>query len=196
MNAPARTGSCPPLPPEKQSQPYEPLNGTAGHDGNRPEFAIRKDFVYIDGQREATESPENVNHSRVRWLLEHKRITPRMFEAADRHEKDWNTSLMQPRASSVVVGNGGGNGDMHPNDKKIAAMRRRGDAVTVCGRMYPMVELVVLQNLSVGKASAKLGIHNQAGIIILRVALATLADHFKIAVGPEDNDQLQNCEIE
>ena len=178
--ATARAGRCPPLPPEKQSLPYEKPNAEPGYEGEPPIFGLRKDFVYVDGAREATESPENLNHSRVKWLLEHKRITPRMYDAADRFEKDWNTSQIQPRASSVMVGNGSGSGDMHPNDAKRAAMHRHGDARDAMGRLAPVVEFVVLDNLSVGKASAKLRIHNQAGIELLRIGLEMLADHFKL----------------
>ena len=169
-------------PVTKKIPDYEMSGKPPGHDGNVPEFGIRRDFVYADGKREATESPENCNHSRVKWLFTHKKIEDRQFAAAERLSRDWELSLMQPRASSVIVGNGGGGSGQLPNDAKVAAMRRHGDAMKALDRIRArlIVELVVIQNLSVEKASAQMRVHHRFGSGALNVALHFLADHYKL----------------
>lgn len=182
-----RRGRCPPLDPDRARVPdYKPQGREPGFDGNPPEFGMRKDYVYVDGEREATESPENNNASRIKWLCAHHRITKRQFAAGDRFEQDWNQALIEPRANSVLVGAGGGAGTMHPNDAKRAAMQRDGDARQALGRLLPIVQLVVIDNLSIGKASAMLRIHGQAAIELLKVGLETLADHYKLPVLDKD----------
>ena len=157
---------------------YEASDRPAGHDGNKPEFGMRKDFVYADGAREEVESPENLNNNRVKWLHSHNRITLRQFQAADRLAKDWEMSLIHPFASSVLVGGGSSAGDNHPNDAKRAAMRRHGDAVAALGRLWPIVEKVAIENKTVGLASGELRIHNRDGAAPLDVGLDILADHY------------------
>ena len=175
-----RTGNCPPLDPNrKKVADYEATGREPGYDGNPPEFRERRDFVYMNGVREPTLSPENINHSRLKWLKEHKRIEQRQFDAGERLAKDWELSLIQPMASSVLVGNGGSGGSGQlPNDAKKMAMYRHGAAVKHLGRMWPIVELVVHQNKSVEKASAMLHIHQKVGMGQLYAALHFLADHY------------------
>lgn len=158
---------------------YSASDRKPGHDGEPPVFGVRKDFVYADGKRTEVESPENVNHSRVKWLHSRDLITLRQYLAAERLAKDWELSLIQPFASSVLVGGGSSAGDNHPNDAKRAAMQRRGDAMEAVGRrLSNIVEKVVIENKSVGKASAELRLHNQAGAALLDLGLDILADHY------------------
>jgi hypothetical protein len=151
-----------------------------GHDGNPPEFAERRTLVWEEGKRIAGTSPENVNHSRIRWLKAHGRIDARQEEAAKRLADDWEMAQIQPCASSVMVGNGSGGGDNHPNDRKVGAMRRHGDARDALGMVWPIVEMVVEQNMTVEKASAQLRVHTKVGHGLLWAALHTLADFYGI----------------
>lgn len=178
----ARTGSWPPLPIEKRTAAYQLPGGEPGYDGNPPEFGIRKDHVYADGKREATESPENINHDRVKWLFNHGKIDLRQYQAAERLSNDWQLSKIEPHASSVLVG-AGGSGDMHPNDAKRDAMKRHGAAQKALEeiRSWAIVDMVVQQNMTIEKASARLRVHYRFGAGALNVALHFLANHYKLA---------------
>lgn len=159
-------------------QDYTATDRPHGHDGQPPEHIEQRTLVWEDGKRIAGTSPFNVNHSRVCALFTRQRIGKRQLAAAEKLAKDWQTSLIQPMASSVLVGGGSSGGDNHPNDDKIKAMRRHGDAVEALGAGWPLVELVVQKNLSVEEATKQLGRHFKWGHGALWVALHTLADHY------------------
>lgn len=177
-----RTGRCPPLPPEKQSQPYERPGAEAGHEGNRPQFVTRKEFPWVDGRKEPTDSNFNVNHSRVCFLFTNKRIEQRQFLAAERLCKDYEKSQIFPRASSVIVGNGGSGGvSSGPVQEKIDAGGRYEAAMKMLGRAADIVALVVISNMTVEKAGATLGLKNpQRAWGRFELALHYLADHYKL----------------
>ncbi|HEY2010546.1 MAG TPA: DUF6456 domain-containing protein [Rhizomicrobium sp.] len=184
MNANAvRTGRCPPLPVEKRSKPYEPLNGQAGHDGEPPVHGERKTLTWEEGKRVAGVSPFNLNHSRACYLHSRGRIDARQFAAAERLYKDWQLSQIQPRASSVMVGGGSSGGDNHPNDTKVDAMRRHGAAIAALGAAAPLMELVILRDMSVEKSAAQLQMHAKYAHGALWVALHFLADHYGLPKG-------------
>lgn len=159
---------------------YQATERPPGYDGEPPLHAERRTLVWEDGKRIAGVSPENINHSRINWLFAHGRIDKRQKEAAERLERDWEMSQIQPRASSVMVGNGSSSSDNHPNDAKVDAMRRHGDAMDALGAAWPMVELVVQGYLSVEKASAQLRFHTKYGHGVLWVGLHMLADFYKL----------------
>lgn len=157
---------------------YEPLAREAGFEGEPPVHGERRTFVWEEGHRVAEMSPVNLNHSRVSYLHSRGRIDLRQFAAAERLAKDWQLAQIQPRASSVMVGGGSSGGDNHPNDLKVDAMRRHGNAMAVLGAAWPLVELVVEQNLSVEKAAGQLHIHPKYAHGALWAALHFLADHY------------------
>lgn len=159
---------------------YQASDRPAGHEGEPPVHAERKTLTWEDGKRVAGSSPFNINHSRVCYLFNRGRIEKRQLGAAERLTKDWELSLIQPRASSVIVGGGSSGGDSHPNDAKWDAMQRHGNAMDALGAAWPLIELVVEQNMSVEKASGKLGFHPKYGHGMLWVALHVLADHYKL----------------
>lgn len=183
MNAPARTGSCPPLPPEKQSKPYEPLDGKAGHEGHPPVFETRKEFPWVDGKREPSDSNYNINHSRLAFLYANKRIEERQYLAGERLARDYEMSMMPPRASTVLVGNGGSGGGSAADSlqRKIDAGERYAGAIRILGRGADIVVLVVIANMTVGKAAANLGFKSeQKAWGRFDVKLHDLADHYRL----------------
>src|SRR5690348_15798315 len=107
-----RKGSCPPLPPEKRSKPYEPAGGEPGYEGNAPQFASTKDFVDANGKREKIDGPTNLNHNRLRMLRAREILDDIQLEAGERLAKDWEVAQIMPVASSVLVGNGGTGGSV------------------------------------------------------------------------------------
>lgn len=174
-----RKGSCPPLPAEKQAKPYEPPQGEPGYEGNPPQFVTRREFPWVDGKREPSESHFNVNHSRVCFLFTNKRIEQRQFLAAERLAKDHQAAEIVPRASSVIVGNGASGGNSaDPLQRKIDAGARYEAAMKAIGRGADIVALVVIANMTVEKASANLQMHRQKAWGRFDLALHNLADHY------------------
>jgi hypothetical protein len=166
------------LPEEKLSRPYEPLNGVAGHEGNAPMFVISKDHIGADGKREQVEGPTNINHNRVRMLHARGIIDDEQLAAAELLEMDWYLAQIMPVASSVMVGNGGGGAGNLPNDAKVAAMKRHGEARNVLGRAWAIVEAVCCRNLRVDEAASQLHIHPRRATGQLEIGLDVLALHY------------------
>lgn len=162
-------------------KPSMPQGPQPGYDGEPPEFGERRDYAYAEGKRVAVVSPCNRNCDRIEWLFAHKRIEQRQYDAAQRLMQDFYLSQITSVAS-VGMG-GGGSGGLHdpfPNDTKVDAMRRHGDARTALGYNWAIVELVVEQNLSVVKASAALHIDWRTGMGALGASLHFLASHYGI----------------
>lgn len=159
---------------------YEPSGQDAGHDGEPPVHGERKTLVWEEGKRVAGVSPANLNHSRASYLHSRGRIDARQFAAAERLYSDWYLAQIQPRASSVLVGGGSSGGDNHPNDAKIAAMKRHGDAIAALGPAAALVELVVQRDMSVEKAAGQLHSNDRYAMGVLWAALHFLADHYDL----------------
>jgi hypothetical protein len=151
-----------------------------GYDGNPPVFGEKRDFVEANGKRELGVSPYNCNIDRIEWLFSHARIEQRQYDAANRLYRDFYLSQISSVVANLAPG-GGGAHDAFPNDVKVDAMRRHGDARTALGRIWPIVELVVEQNRSVEKAAAILHINHRECTGLLKAALHVLADHYSIA---------------
>lgn len=172
---------CPPLDPHRERvEDYAPSNRPAGHDGQPPQFVTRKEFPWVEGRREATDSQFNVNHSRVCFLFTNKRIEQRQFLAAERLCRDFEAAEVLPRASSVIVGNGasGGATSGGPQQHKIDASARYDHAMLSIGRGQDIVALVVIGNKTVEWASAHLHMNRQKGWGRFDLALHILADHY------------------
>lgn len=154
--------------------------GRAGHDGEPPVFtSARDDLTDPEDKSRKLESPQNVNCDRARFLFHREEIDARQYEAARRLQKDWETALIMPVASNVMVG-AGGSGDVHPNDAKIAAMQRHGAAKAALGWGWNVVELVVLEHLSLNKAGARMRCHEKRAMGMLWLALHMLADFYRL----------------
>lgn len=185
MAEPESAKRCPPLPPEKlaKRKPYRFKGGKAGHDGEPPSFAQARGSEVRDAKtgaviREGEPTQQNINCDRVTYLFNHKLLELRQYLAAQRLERDWEKSKIDPIASTVLVGAGGS--PQLPNDEKVAAMKRCGAARDAAGRSWSVIEKVVIEHKSINKASAELRIHRQRGAERLDAALHMLADHYRI----------------
>jgi hypothetical protein len=147
-----------------------------GFDGEKPEFVAARDQAGV-GKRQL-QGIMNINTDRVIYLYHHRRIDERQFLAAQRLERDWQLSLIDPVASMVLVGACGG--QLLPADAKVAAMRRHGAAKAALGRAWAMVDLVVHKHYSVERASAMFRIHRKCGFGVLWASLHALADHYRM----------------
>lgn len=155
-----------------------------GHDGEPPRFVEARGSEIRDPKtgaivRQGEMTQQNINCDRVTYLFNHDLISNRQYLAAQRLEKDWEKAEIVPIASTVLVGACSGS-PQHPNDDKVAAMKRFGDARDALGRWWPIIDKVVIEHKSVEKASAELRIHAKRGIERLDAALFMLADHYKI----------------
>ncbi|HVV64880.1 MAG TPA: DUF6456 domain-containing protein [Rhizomicrobium sp.] len=180
----------PPLPPEKlaRAAPYVPAGGEPGYEGHPPEKMPARDFPEVEenGVRKPPEGRVNVNIDRIEWLYAHDLIEARQCEAARLLSKDWELAQIEPRASTVLVGAGGGEARL-PTDVKVDAMKRHGAARKALGRGWPIIELIVQDRLSVEAASARLRLHAKVGMGYLQLALHMLADHYRLPGGIPDD---------
>lgn len=156
---------------------------TCGHDGNPPEFQDARDYpdvVTMDGPtitREAVKGPQNINIDRIEWMYAHGKIGARQHAAAVRLESDWQMALINPVASSVLVGAGGSMVQL-PNDAKCDAMERHGAARNALGYDWKLVDMIVHGRLTVVQAARVLHIHHQKAAGRFDSALHHLADHY------------------
>jgi len=149
-----------------------------GHDGEKPEFMTAADYpdVYVEGKREPVDGPQNINIDRVEWMFHHGQISQRQAAAARRLEEDWQKALINPVASSVMVGAGGAS--QLPNDAKCDAMKRHGAARKALGYDWKLVDLVVHGRLTIVQAARVLKLHHQKASGQFGSALHHLADHY------------------
>jgi hypothetical protein len=156
-----------------------------GHDGNPPEFVTSRDILAKDPltgriRRETPQGPTNIAVSRIRWLLEKGKLSERQYAAALRLSTDWEHAQIAPYMCNGLTPGSTGH-FQHPNDAKIAAMRRHGDAMDSLGRWRGVVELVVIENRTLAEAAVLLGgIHHQRCAERLETGLDVLADHYGI----------------
>lgn len=149
-----------------------------GHDGEPPVFMDSKDFVWVDGQREPVKGPMNVNIDRIEYLYAHGLIEDYHKEAARRFQEDWEIAQIMPVASLVLCG-AGGKIDHQPADRKIDAMLRFSRAVKALGpKAARLIDLVVLQRMSVEKAGGMMGFHPKKAPGAFAIAIDVLAAHY------------------
>lgn len=167
-----------PLPPHRRSNRTK-----AGHDGSEPVLIDPRDLPNWEKDKEGEAPRENINSDPILFLYRSKRIEGHMFHAARAFREDWRVSLIMPGASSVMVGNGGsGGGAVLPNDAKVDAMRRRGDAIeSIPPECRAIIERVVLDDQSISKAAAGLRVHRQAAGMCLNIGLNALARFYGYA---------------
>lgn len=167
----------------EQPAPYRPTESEPGHDGQRPKFVESQDFVYVDGKREPVLGPQNINCDRIAYLFAKKRIELRQYQAAERIWRDWYDMGQFPKASNVIVGNGASGGSLGPGDVQVQASIRFHNAKRDLewARNWAIVELVVLDQVSVEKAAGMLHLHSRFAMACLHCALHMLANHYKFA---------------
>jgi hypothetical protein len=173
-------------PPVERKPDYRPTGAAPGHDGAPP--------VLVEPDRKAKFDKDvalvNRNTNRISLLHHQGAISDVQAEAARRFQKDWELSLIQPAASSVLVGAGGGS--QLPNDAKVDAMKRRGAALVALGCDLKrgvftagarVLELIVIREMTVKQAAAQFGNkHPQFIIGGLGMALDVLAGHYGLVM--------------
>jgi hypothetical protein len=159
-----------------------------GYEGEPPVLVEADRKAKWDRQDDNPQVNRNIN--RITFLHHQKVLSDVQAEAARRFQKDWELSLIQPAASSVMVGAGGGH--QLPNDAKVDAMQRRGEALVALGCDLKrgiftagarVLELVVIREMTVKQAAQIFGNkHPQYIIGGLGMALDVLAGHYGLII--------------
>ncbi len=155
-----------------------------GHNGHIPEFAPARDILAHDPltgkvRRETPDGPQNINTDRIEWLYAHDHITGRQYAAARRYQRNWELAEINPCGSSLMAGGSGSPADLHPNDRKRQAMKDHGAATEALGRLYGVVWLVVVENLTIPQVSERIGkLHKAVVSDRLDLGLTMLSDHY------------------
>lgn len=163
----------------------------AGHDGEPPEFREARDIEGRDSLtgkivRIVPAGPQNINCDRIEWLFAHHKIGKRQYEAANTLMSD---HYLSGRETIAVAGtSSGGNREFEPAEQREFAGRRlkatqehftRGWKST----LWPILNLVVLRNVSPGKAAGIERTHERTVQERLSIGLHLLADYY----GREDS---------
>lgn len=158
---------------------HQAIGRQCGYDGNPPVYAETKDFIDAQGKRERIDGPTNLNHNRLQMLRAREIIDDIQLEAGSRLFRDWHQASDWGGASMVMVGNGGsgGNGQL-PNDVKVDAMKRHGEAKKALGRAWPIVERVCCFDLRIDQAASQLRLHPRRATGQLEIGLDVLALHY------------------
>lgn len=159
-----------------------------GHDGAPPVQVEARD-LYGEGKRERVKGEKNINTDRVEWMYEHGDIDERQHQAALKLQRDWELSLINPVASSVLVGATKGQHEL-PNDVKVAAMKRHRSAQLALGYDWPIIVCVVERNKPVDWVASALRIDKRKVAGRLWSALHRLADHYGLP-GDRQDDVLE-----
>lgn len=163
---------------------------SVGFDGNAPVFREARGSEITDPKtgkivRQAIDGPQNVNIDRLEWLLAHRGIEKHQHEAGRRLQADWEQSQLMGYA--VMGGTHGGAGE-RPSDAKLDAMGRyaRAIAMLIAPRHRRVIDLVVLENISVARTAIMLRVIPGACAAILQDALDVLAAHYGLTSITED----------
>lgn len=153
-----------------------------GHDGQPPVFRPMRGSEVLDAKtgkviREAADGVLNVNCDRLEWLFQHGKITKCQHEAGQRLQGDWEQSKIIAY-SSAERGFGCTGGNRLP-DVKLDAMTRFGNARRHVGQSsWRVIELVLLNNVSLGKVEGLLHLPRQSAMGYLAGGLDALASHY------------------
>lgn len=156
-----------------------------GYDGNPPEFHEKRGSEVRDRLtgaiiRQGEMSPLNVSTDRLEWLLAHKRISRPQYDAGQRLQKDSEQAQIGGFASLGALP--GGSGTTRLSDAKCDAIKAVNDVRTLIrGMGWRILELVVLENVSLAKAESRLRLPVGGGHGALIVALDLLASHYGLA---------------
>ncbi len=152
-----------------------------GYDGNPPEFREARDLAG-KGKRKSEFGPQNIRVDRIEWLLAHKRIDLAQHSAGRKLQHD--SELAQIGSYAILTDVKGGSGTNRLPDLKCDAIARVNAARAHVGSKgvgWRILELVVIENLSLEKAAAMMRIHSRGALPALQGALDALAAHYKLA---------------
>ena len=152
-----------------------------GYDGNPPEFREARDLAG-KGKRKSELGPQNIRVDRIEWLLAHKRIDLAQHSAGRKLQHD--SELAQIGSYAILTDVKGGAGINRLPDLKCDAIARVNAARAHVGSRgvgWHILELVVIENISLEKAAAMMRIHSRGALPALQGALDALAAHYKLA---------------
>ena len=152
-----------------------------GYDGNPPEFREARDIAG-KGKRKSELGPQNIRVDRIEWLLAHKRIDLPQHAAGRKLQRD--SELAQIGSYAILTEVKGGSGTNRLPDLKCDAIARVNAARAHVGGKgvgWRILELVVIENISLEKAAATMRIHARGALPALQGALDALAAHYRLA---------------
>jgi hypothetical protein len=152
-----------------------------GYDGNAPEFREARDIAG-KGKRKSELGPQNIRVDRLEWLLAHKRIDVAQHSAGRKLQHDTELAQIGSYATLENVKCGSGSGTNRLPDVKCDAIARVNAAHRHMGHKgWRILELVVIENVSLEKGAAMMRIHPRGALPALQGALDALAAHYKLA---------------
>lgn len=156
-----------------------------GYDGSPPSFSPARGSEVRDPKtgaiiRAGEMSIQNTNVDRLEWLLSHRRIDGPQHAAGRRLQRDSEQAQIGGFATLGALP--GGSGTMRLSDAKCDAIKAVNDVRTLIrGMGWRILELVVLENVSLAKAEGRLRLPVGGGHGALIVALDLLASHYGLA---------------
>lgn len=161
--------------------PIESPGSRPGYDGNPPEFREARD-VEGKGKRAAELGPQNIRVDRLEWLLAHRRIDVAQHAAGRRLQHDSEIAEIRGYAVMEIGRGGGASGVNRLADVKCDAIARFNAArMHVGAKGWRILELVVLENVSLGETARRMRESADRMQLGLSVALDTLAGHYRLA---------------
>ena len=165
----------------RKLEPYRIAGMAPGYDGNPPEFREARD-VEGKGKRIAELGPQNIRVDRLEWLLAHRRIDVAQHAAGRRLQHDSEIAEIRGYAAVEIGRGGGASGVNRLADVKCDAIVRINAArMHVGGKGWRILELVVLENASLGEAARRMRESADRMQLGLSVSLDALASHYGLA---------------
>jgi hypothetical protein len=171
------------FPPVNKPKPYAISGAAPGHDGNPPEFREARDIAGR-GKRSSALGPQNIRVDHLEWLLAHRRIDPAQHAAGRRLQYDCELATIGGYASTdgSSGGPGSASGVNRLTDVKCDAIARVNAArAHIGGKGWRILETIVVQNVSLTEAAARLRESRHRLQLALSVALDALASHYRLA---------------
>ena len=129
----------------------------------------------------------NITESPLGWLLAHKHVTPRQFEAGERLRTDWERAQLAPRvtmawdAAPVARGRGGSANRVDLNGAQLDARRRFDQAIAAAGPgLADILWRIVCAGEGMRDAETALGWPARAGKVVLTLALDRVATYYRL----------------
>lgn len=126
----------------------------------------------------------NLAESPLTWLHSRGHVSDRQFDAGERLRADWERSQLAPSVTmrwDTVRASGGGQADLTPGERQMAAHRRFHGAVDHAGAdLSDVLWRVVCAGEGLPEAEKALGWPVRSGKLVLRIALDRIADHYRL----------------
>jgi hypothetical protein len=171
------------FPPVKKPNSSATSHAAPGYDGNPPEFREARD-IEGRGKRESVAGPQNIRVDHLEWLLAHRRIDLAQHAAGRRLQQDCELATIGGYASTdgASGGPGSGSGVNRLADVKCDAITRVNAARRhVGGKGWRILEVIVVQNVSLTEAAGRMRESRHRMQLALSVALDALASHYRLA---------------